>query len=107
MNSKIIILTLLLLPLFSIAKANEICLGDTFEKVKGIKGFPKNVAFTKVETKVDGNSETLRFEAVTFYKDDVIYIFESSNSRLCQLSSNLKSDRRLVCEESYRTSLCE
>ena len=72
MNPKIIILTLLLLPLFFKANTNEICLGDTYEKVKGIKGFPKEVAFTKVGTKVDGSSETKRFEAVTFYKDDVI-----------------------------------
>ncbi len=88
------------------ANEDKICLGDTYDAVKEIKGFPEKVSFIKISEPNTNEAEALTFEAVSFYDDDMLYIFESANSRLCLISDGAKDLSHITCKESSDKRQC-
>ena len=103
---KFIGVAVLLLPFLSLAKVEKVCLGDTYEKVKKLKGFPKQVKFVKTMVKSAADSSQQHFEAVTFHNDNIIHIFDSSNKRLCKLVDNDLDNQSLSCSDGYHKRNC-
>jgi hypothetical protein len=106
MNFKLTGAIILLLPFMALATETEICLGDTYEKVNKLKGFPKEVSFIKNTTKTMAGSNEEKFEAVTFHKDKTIYVFNAVNNRLCKLVNSTIDKNSLVCAKSFKSRQC-
>ena len=107
MNIKLIVVyaTILALPFLSQANNENICLGDTYEKVKNLKGFPKKISFINTASIKALDSNETKFEAVTFYNESTIYIFDSSNNRLCKLANS--NNNNLGCKIRFEKSQCK
>lgn len=96
------------LPFMAQASKVKICLGDNYETVKEIKGFPKKVSFINISKSTLNEKESSKFEAVSFYNDDMLYVFDSANGRLCQISNgaNLKNIEGITCQKSFDKRQC-
>jgi len=94
----------LFLPLISLANEGKVCLGDTYEKVKTLKGFPESVSFVNTKIRTKHNTNSKNFEAVTFYKDHLLYVFNASNHRLCKIADNAQEDLVVLKRDSHKNT---
>jgi len=106
MKFKLVFIAFFFMPLMVKANQEKICLGDTYEAVKAIKGFPEKVTFINVPQAHDNNKKALKFEAVSFYHDELLYIFESKNSRLCLISNGENNSNNIACSENFDRRQC-